>query len=338
MILVLGDINVDVSARLEAPFRIGSDCLAASFAVHLGGVGANTATALARLGMPVRLLACVGRDWFGETALERLRQDGVDLAFVQRTEAAMTGLMFIAIAPDGQRTILGSRSANLLFRPQADLETALEGAGALLLMGYNLMAPGLEQTAETLLAAARRRGLPVALDVGAAPSHQIPQKVVSFSRGVDLLLANDEEAAALTGAADPRAAMRALEKSGAAQVVLKLGAAGCLIRQASQIVEVPPCPVRALDTTGSGDAFTAAFLKARLEGWPDVEAALAANAAGAAAAEVVGAGEGMPDPSRVAAVLSAATLPDSWTDVRQRVLERLPPARAGKGNTETQGA
>ncbi|MGH9580310.1 MAG: carbohydrate kinase family protein, partial [Terriglobales bacterium] len=118
MILVLGDINVDVSARLEAPFRLGSDCLAASLAVHLGGVGANTATALARLGVPARLLAGVGRDPFGEVALERLRQEGVDLTFVQRPEAAMTGLMFIAIAPDGQRTILGSRSANLLLRPE----------------------------------------------------------------------------------------------------------------------------------------------------------------------------------------------------------------------------
>lgn len=327
MIVVLGDINVDISARLEEPLRQGSDCLAAELGLHLGGVGANTAVALVRLGEPVRLVACAGHDAFAEFALARLAQEGIDLTFVQRTDAAMTGMMFIAIAPDGQRTILGSRSANLLLRSGQEygqeIARALDGARALHLMGYSQMVPALEEAAAVLLRGARERGLPVSVDAGAAPSHRFPEKVLSLGSKSDLFFANAEEAAALTHQHDPRAALEALEKSGIPQVVLKLGESGCLLRQDSTLVEVPPLPVRALDTTGAGDSFTAAFLKARLDGWPDAEAALLANAAGAAAAEVVGAADGMPDIGRLRAIISQTPLPGPWDEVRQRIFDRL---------------
>jgi ribokinase len=334
MIVVLGDINVDISARLDAPPRLGSDCLAPELGLHLGGVGANTAVALARLGEPVRLVACAGRDGFAEFALARLAQEGIDLSFVQRTDAAMTGVMFIAIAPDGQRTILGSRSANLLLRAGPELERALDGASALHLMGYSQMVPALEEAATILLRGARKCGLPVSVDAGAAPSHQIPEKVVTLGAKADLFFANAEEAAALTGKDDPRAALEALEKSGIPQVILKLGEAGCLLRQGSQLVEVPSLPVRAVDTTGAGDSFTAAFLKARLGGWPDAEAALLANAAGAASAEVVGAADGMPDLRRLRAIISQAPLPGPWDEVRRRVLDRLQQEANATGKPE----
>ena len=323
MIVVLGDINVDISARLEEPLRQGSDCLAAELGLHLGGVGANTAVALRRLGEPVRLVACAGRDAFAEFALARLAQEAVDLSFVQRTDVAMTGMMFIAIAPDGQRTILGSRSANLLLRPGQELERALDGARALHLMGYSQMIPALEEAAALLLRGARERGLPVFVDAGAAPSHRVPEKVLGLGAKSDLFFANAEEAADLTGKHDPRAALEALEKSGIPQVVLKLGESGCLLRQDSRLVKAPAFPVRAVDTTGSGDCFSAAFLKARLDGWPDAEAALLANAAGAAAAEVVGAADGMPDIGRLRAIISQTPLPSPWDEVRQRALDRL---------------
>jgi ribokinase len=323
MIVVLGDINVDISARLQEPLRTGSDCLAADLDLHLGGVGANTAVAFSRLGEPVRLIACTGRDWFADFALERLTRERVDLSFVQRTDAARSGLMFIAIAPDGQRTILGSRSANLLLRAGPELERAFDGARALHLMGYSQMAPGLADAATVLIAAAGTRALPVSVDAGAAPSHQIPEKVLALGSKADVFFANSEEAAALTHEGDPRKALAKLEASGVKQVILKLGEAGCLLRQDSGSVEVPPFAVRAVDTTGAGDCFTAAFVKARLDGWPASEAALLANAAGAAASQIVGAADGMPDTHRLREIISAARLPGPWEGARERVLQRL---------------
>ena len=108
---------------------------------------------------------------------------------------------------------------------------------------------------------------------------------------------------------------------------MKLGKRGCLIVDEGRVRHVPPFPVRAVDSTGAGDAFTAAFLLARLRKWHRAEAALAANAAGAAAATVVGAGERLPTPEQVVRVLRAQRLNKSWDAVRLRVLRRLEAGR-----------
>jgi len=85
-----------------------------------------------------------------------------------------------------------------------------------------------------------------------------------------------------------------------------------------------------VDSTGAGDAFAAAFLQARLRGWSTAEGAIVANAAGALAATVVGAGETLPGMREVAALLRARRLKGKWDAARSRVLARL---RAGDKNS-----
>jgi sugar/nucleoside kinase (ribokinase family) len=85
-------------------------------------------------------------------------------------------------------------------------------------------------------------------------------------------------------------------------------------------VVVPSFSVRAKDSTGAGDAFVAAFLQARLRGWPAIESAIAANAAGALATTVVGAGQNLPGEREVAALLSAQPLKGKWDEPRKQVL------------------
>ncbi len=76
-LLVFGDINVDILARIENFAGLGGDYLAPELAQHCGGVGADAALALAKWGVPVRLLGCVGRDWLGEFALGFLAGAGM---------------------------------------------------------------------------------------------------------------------------------------------------------------------------------------------------------------------------------------------------------------------
>ncbi len=112
------------------------------------------------------------------------------------------------------------------------------------------------------------------------------------------------------------------------------GQQGQDLLRAGHLRQAPPFPVAAADTTGAGDAFTALFLRARLLGWPNPEAAVLANAACAAAASVVGAGAQMPGPEQVLPLLAGCHLTDEWEPVRARVSERLsqelrPAATAG---------
>jgi len=104
---------------------------------------------------------------------------------------------------------------------------------------------------------------------------------------------------------------------------MKLGKRGCLIVDHGTVRQVPSFAVRPVDSTGAGDAFTAAFLQGQLRGWDVAEAALAANAAGAAAAGVAGAGERLPTLQQIARVLRTQRLKGPWDSVRLRVLRHL---------------
>ena len=320
--VVLGDINIDIIARVERFPQPGEDCLAPELELHLGGVAANTAVALAKWGVSVRLLGSVGQDAFGELVLGLLRGQQVDVSFIQRNARALTGLMYTLVSADGQRTFFGSRGANAEWSKPGGAEW-FEAAQMAHLFGYNFLSPPVEEVAEQILAEARKQGRWVSLDVCVAPSRQIPQKILQVARKVDILFVSLGEAAALTGEADHRSAFGALERCGAGEVVMKLGEKGCWFRDGEALREAPSFSVPAMDTTGAGDAFAAAFLRARLHGWPRAEAALVANAAGAAAACVVGAGEGLPTPQQVFALLRANRLDAEWDAVRTSALERL---------------
>jgi sugar/nucleoside kinase (ribokinase family) len=128
---------------------------------------------------------------------------------------------------------------------------------------------------------------------------------------------------AVTGKSGNEEVLAALRTSGAREMIVKLGTDGCLIVETDAWCSVPPFTVSAKDTTGAGDAFAAAYLRARLRGWPAKEVALLANAAGAAAAVVIGAGENMPGPDAVLRLLNGARFHGEMERVRQRVLSSL---------------
>src|SRR5277367_3301805 len=323
-IVVLGDINVDIMGRVRAWPQPGEDCLAQKLDVRCGGVSANCAFGLARWGVATGLAGCVGQDTFSDYLLNVLRKCEVGVRHVQRNSAATTGIFYINVTPDGERTFFGGRGANALLQmPRRTAAALASGASAAHLAGHSFLDRGPEQAAKHLIKAVHARGGWVSLDVGMEPSKAIPRKILQMARRVDILLVSLDEAAALTGTREPFQAFAILRKAGAREVVLKVGRRGCLIEEGGQPVLVPSFSVRSVDSTGAGDAFLAAFLQARLRGWPAIEAAIAANAAGALATMVVGAGQNLPGEREVAALLSAQRLKGKWDEPRKRVLARL---------------
>jgi ribokinase len=327
-ILVLGDINADLIARVKSWPEPGEECLVERLELHCGGVGANCALALRQWGISARLIGCVGQDDFGGFLLKTLAENGVDVRCVRRTDKAMTGLLYINVTPDGQRTFFGSRGANRLVSRLRGGSTLLKRAGAASLMGYSFLDAGAEAAAKQIVAAVHGNGGWVSLDAGMEPSNRIPQKILQVARQVDLLFVSGEEAAALTGSREPGKAFERFLDAGVREIVMKLGKRGCLIVEGGAVRHVPSFVVRAVDSTGAGDAFTAAFLQARLRGWQVAEAALAANAAGAAAASVVGAGERLPTLRQIVRLLREQRLKEPWDAVRLGVLQWL---SAGSG-------
>ncbi len=319
-VLVCGDINVDVMAPLPGPLEPGGDNLPPAMRLELGGVGANVAVALAKWGARVRLAGAVGRDAFGAAALEALERQGVDTQAVARRDDP-TGLIVIPVEPGGRRTIIGTRGANQ-HAPQRLPEECLAGVRMAHCVGYSFLAGEMGAWVEKQMQLARQRGVPVVLDVGLEPSRTIRDRILAIAPLVETLLVSLEEGELLTRKTGAEA-LEALATCGAQEVIVKRGAGGCQFLQGGRWWAVPAVEVEAVDTTGAGDAFAAGYIAGRLRGWATADSVELANACGAAAATVSGAGEQMPGPADVLRVLEQQPPGGRETSAAKRVLRLL---------------
>jgi sugar/nucleoside kinase (ribokinase family) len=285
--VVVGDIVTDVLAVHEPPLATGSDILA-SVSMLGGGSGANTAVWLAASGVPTAFVGVVGADEAGAARVAELTAMGVRPA-VRRADGTATGSV-VVLSSAGERTMLSDRAANLLLSP-ADVDAGLaSGARHLHLSGYTLLDRPARDAGRYALAAAARRGLTTSVDMAAAA---IVRRVgatefLSWVRGVDLLLANVDEAGTLVGEGSP-VELAARLAGWAGHAVVTCGAAGAVWASAGrEVIEVLAQPASVVDATGAGDAFAAGLLSAWLAGESPTEALRAGTAMGAAAVSAVG--------------------------------------------------
>ena len=281
-VVVVGDVATDVVVLLAGQPAPGSD-RPASITSRGGGAGANVAAHLAALGTPVVLAGCVGDDAAGTALAGELAGAGVQLA-LRTVPGAVTGTIVSLVEPDGQRSMLADRGANLALRP-ADVPPPTAG-GHLHLSGYTLLDPGPRDAGLAALGAAVAAGCTVSLDpasTGPLTGYGV-QRWLADTAGASLLLPNAEEARLLTGCADVGNAARALAAVHPV-VVVSLGADGALWADGGELVHRPAHPATVLDTTGAGDAFAAGVLSVWVGagGRPDPAAALEAGLARAAA-------------------------------------------------------
>ncbi len=289
-VVALGDVNVDIIAHFASYPGKGEDALAHSTEFHCGGSAANTAMALACMGLEVVLISRVGPDPLAAKALSSLSEAGVLPAGLQRDPAAMTGLMYVIVTPDGERTILGHRGANVLTDPNLVSEEQIRDAKLLHLSGYALLAEPQRSAALLALEMACRHGLTVVLDPGMSVHQAALNEMRALFPVIDILLPNLPEAQALTGAGSPQACFQDLLAQGVRLVALKLGEHGCLIGDKEGSAHVPGLAVEARDTTGAGDFYAAGFIAGYLGGLDLRGAAILGNALGAVASARVGAG------------------------------------------------
>lgn len=287
-LLVVGDVVTDVVARHGAPLAPATDT-AARIRTVPGGAGANVACWAARSGCAdVRILARVGTDWAAWHE-ERLRDAGVRPLLV-RDPGAPTATVVALVDAAAERTFLTDSGAALRLGVGDWSPTLLDGVSHLHVSGYLFFAGTSRETARLALATARQRGVPVSVDPASAGfvSELGVAPFLASVEGVDVFLPNADEAALLTGLTDPAAAAAALSRR-FPLVAVTLGSAGALVAVSGRVVSRVPAPaVRAVDSTGAGDAFTGAFLAARLSGADPTAAAEAGCRAGARAVTLVG--------------------------------------------------
>jgi ribokinase len=269
---VLGEVMVDVIAHVSGDPVRGSDRRATIVDEH-GGSAANVAAWLAHLGVRTDLTARVGSDSHGEEAMARLADEGVQLRVAVDPDHP-TGRCIVIVTPDGERTMLPDPGANAALAPADVIAIDWQTGDHLHVSGYSLLAAGSRPAAVVALEEARSRHLSVSIDASSAALlvDYGRDRFLDILQPGDILLANTDEARALTGASDLTSCAAALADRGLLAVV-KMGAEGAMARSVDEMWVSPGVAARASDTTGAGDAFAAGFLAA----WtvsPDTGAAL----------------------------------------------------------------
>ncbi|HZG89345.1 MAG TPA: PfkB family carbohydrate kinase, partial [Pseudonocardia sp.] len=246
-----------------------------------GGAGANTAAWLAHLGAEVTLVGRVGADPAGRAATRDLAAAGVRTALaVDPTAPTCTVVVLLG---DGERTMLSDRGAAARLAVTDLPARWAEGGGAdrvdhLHLSGYVLLDPSSRAAGLAALDLAAAAGMTRSVDPQAAPA--LTPGFRAWVRGVDLLLPNADELAAL----GPEPLV-----PGVGAVAATRGAAGATWQDGHDTWSVPAAPAEVVDPTGAGDAFDAGLLVAWLGGAGPVESLRAGCAAAATAVGTPGA-------------------------------------------------
>ncbi|MEV8158300.1 ribokinase [Kocuria salsicia] len=283
-VTVVGSTNVDVTATVPRLPGRGETLLGTSLLSSPGGKGANQALAASRGGASVRFVGAVGNDDAAPTALSHLQADGVDLSAVLTREGVPTGTALIWVEDSAENSIVVVPGANGSITAQDVDRVAERGGleGVVLLQG--------EIPAEAVTRVAERA--PGRVVVNLAPVIEVPPRVLTAA---DPLIVNEHEGAEALRilGGDPKGASEeevvvALLAAGVPSVVMTLGARGALVADDSGVRATPAARVRAVDTTGAGDAFVGAAA-ARLAEGADLGAA-ASYAARFAAGAVLRAG------------------------------------------------
>lgn len=273
-ICVIGSANIDLTFRTPRFPQPGETLTGHALHQGMGGKGANQAVAAARLGADVTFVACVGSDSFGAEAIRQYQSEGIRTEFVRQDTSQPTGTAAIIVDDNAENCIIVVPGANagLTAEDVRRASSAIQQADAVVCQ--------LETPHEVTLEAfriARAAGRLTILTP--APVMELPDELLSLC---DLCVPNRTEIEVLVGRAvnnhdDAHAAANSLMSRGVKTVVLTMGGSGAFIVNETETLHIPIVKVDAVDTTGAGDAFTAALGVSLAEGMSLQEAARRAS-------------------------------------------------------------
>jgi Sugar kinases, ribokinase family len=291
---VYGD---QVGARLED---------VSSFSRYVGGCPANIAIGTARLGLRVGLITRVGNDHNGRYLRESLTREGVDTRCVRFDPARLTAVAFLAIRDKETFPLLHYREncADMAISPEDYPDEYIASASALLVSGSHLTTSHASRNVTTAVARAKAQGTKVIFDIDYRPvfwglvakdggesrfvdSATVTRATQQFLDQCDLVVGTEEEIHIAGGDIDTLAALRNIRRLSNAPIVLKRGAAGCVVfpdaipDSLEGGIVGPGFPVEIFNVVGAGDGFMSGFLSGWLRDMPLTECCRRGNAAGA---------------------------------------------------------
>ena len=306
-VIVLGGLNMDLiveTPRLAGP---GETTEGTRFYTTPGGKGGNQAVAAARIAESpgsVKMVGRIGDDGFGEQMGQFLKNEGIDISLLRKTDGIASGIAAIFILPNGENHVNPVYGANAL----CDQQQSLDVAGMLSTTGVLLCQQEIPLPAtKAAINAAAKAGVVVILDP--APVRKVPD---GFYDSVTVLTPNQGEASAMSGievtdAVSARSAAVAIRNMGTETVIVTLGDQGAWVESDGVSELLDPFIVPVVASVAAGDAFNGGLGVGIASGMDLLEAASLGMASGAICVSRDGAQEAMGSKAEVSALMISKT-------------------------------
>jgi ribokinase len=278
---IIGSSSMDLVVTASKRPKKGETILGQSFKTVPGGKGANQAVAAARLGAEVYMVGCVGKDGFGEEIVNNFTSNSVFTTYVEPVTHSETGTAHITLA-DGDNSIIVVKGANNYVTPDF-VEKALDVIRESDIVLIQQEIP--EETVEYVTEICFANNVPLILNP--APARQISKTVIEKAT---YITPNEWEASVLFESKDIHDALKEYPN----KLLVTEGKNGVRYYDGENEVLVQSYVVDAVDTTGAGDTFNAAFAVAVAEGKNIKDSIRFANRAASLSVTKFGAQGGMP--------------------------------------------
>lgn len=290
-----GDLVADLVMQIpRLPILPDQAQLARSLTVEPGGAG-NTLITAARLGTQAIALGAVGEDAQGNAVHGILVSEGVDMRYVQRGADSVNVIVLVFVDDIGQHVFIAHDGTGAPFELGVREREIIQQTGIFFVPGYALAERRMAGAALPALHIAVDAGVPVMNDLGpiVRDAHLRDAALAVIQHSLVTFLTEDE-ALVFTSQAQADAAAQVLLQLGTHYVVLKRGAHGCVVYEATEQMAYGGIRVEARDTTGAGDAFAGGFIVDWLQHQDVYRAAKFANIVGAAKVQKIGSGRQCP--------------------------------------------
>ena len=300
--ITMGAAAVDTIVKVPHLPKADEIVYPLSIEQYPGGSTANIAVGLSRLGERVAFYGKAGDDANGKVISDSFREDGVDTTYLKIEAGNSSGGAFIAVDEEGERVIY-SLGGNTLYERWDEIDPASFKGVEGLYIGETFDEVGVEAAK-----LAHQHGATVFFGPGGIMCSYGLEYLGVVLEHTDYLLVNLPEAKMLSGCDTKEEAIERLLAAGARNLILTEGKNGSGCYNKDGAITAPAFPVKAVDTTGAGDTFTAGLLHAFSKGFPVEEALRFAAACAAQAVQVVGARSSMP---------TAAKMEEVWDTLKQ---------------------
>ena len=247
-VTALGTCNIDFIMKVPRFSKADDEVDIEKMIVSLGGSASNFAVGVSRMNVKVGIIARVGYDQFGGFVTDKFKKEGVQTERLLKIYES-TGMAFIAVDKQGERSIYTSMGANAQFKLEKEDKKYIKSSSILHITGmYHEVVEKASKYAKFL-----------SLNPGTVLSSYGLDSLYKIIKRANIIFLNEKEVSLLTGENLEKGA-RILVEMGVPMVVVTCGGRGADLYSSEGVLHSSPIEVKSLDTTGAGDAFAAGFI------------------------------------------------------------------------------